>query len=180
MKKKNSTSQILLSVIAIIAIIWYIFNVFSFFHYWYALPIMATLTGIFSVWIIPGVSQKLKQVNSIIATGLAIMGFQIFSNFVTKDKTWVMHFIIITIVSIFIDIYSYKHFNIADAIFDIGISCISVWLLSQTNYWLLILILLLINFIVVLTVNFNFRFSIKSEKNKKPKSNTSNTANKSE
>ena len=169
MNEKNSTIKILLPVIATIAIIWYIFNVFSFFHYWYALPIMATLTGILSVSIIPGVSQKLKQVNSIIATGLAIIGFQIFSNFVEEDKMWIMQFILITIVSIFIDIYSYKHFNIADAIFDTGISGISVWILSQTNYWLLILILLLINFIVVLTVNFNFRFSIKSEKNKKQK-----------
>lgn len=169
MNEKNSTIKILLPVIATIAIIWYIFNVFSFFHYWYALPIMATLTGIFSVLIIPGVSQKLKQVNSIIATGLAIIGFQIFGNFIEKDKMWIMQFILITIVSIFIDIYSYKHFNIADAIFDTGISGISVWILSQTNYWLLILILLLINFIVVLTVNFNFRFSIKSEKNKKQK-----------
>ena len=174
MNKKNSTIKILLPVIATIAIIWYIFNVFSFFHYWYALPIMATLTGILSVWIIPGVSQKLKQVNSIIATGLAIMGFQILGNFVDKDKTWIMQFILITIVSIFIDIYSYKHFNIADAIFDTGITCISVWLLSQTDYWLYVLIILLVNFIVVLTVNFNFRFSIKSEKNKKPKSNTAN------
>lgn len=169
MNEKNSTIKILLPVIATIAIIWYIFNVFSFFHYWYALPIMAISTGILSVWIIPGVSQKLKQVNSIIATGLAIIGFQIFGNFIEKDKMWIMQFILITIVSIFIDIYSYKHFNIADAIFDTGISGISVWILSQTNYWLLILILLLINFIVVLTVNFNFRFSIKSEKNKKQK-----------
>lgn len=169
MNEKNSTIKILLPVIATIAIIWYIFNVFSFFHYWYALPIMAISTGIFSVLIIPGVSQKLKQVNSIIATGLAIIGFQIFGNFIEKDKMWIMQFILITIVSIFIDIYSYKHFNIADAIFDTGISGISVWILSQTNYWLLILILLLINFIVVLTVNFNFRFSIKSEKNKKQK-----------
>ena len=86
MNNKNSTIKILLPVIATIAIIWYIFNVFSFFHYWYALPIMATLTGILSVWIIPGVSQKLKQVNSIIATGLAIMGFQILGNFVDKDS----------------------------------------------------------------------------------------------
>lgn len=177
MKEKNSNINILLPVIATIAIIWYIFNVFSFFHYWYALPIMATLTGILSVWIIPGVSQKLKQVNSIIATGLAIIGFQIFSNFVEKDKTWIMQFILITIVSIFIDIYSYKHFNIADAIFDTGITCIAVWLLSQSDYWLYVLIILLVNFIVVLTVNFNFRFSIKSEKNKKT---NSNTANKSE
>ena len=167
--KKNLNSSLLLTIIAVIAIIWYIFNLFSIFHYWYSLPIMAISTGIFSVWIIPGVSKKLKQVNSIIATGLTIMGFQIFSNFVAKDKIWLMQFIIITILSIFIDIYSYRHFNIADAIFDIGISGISVWILSQTNYWLLILILLLINFIVVLTVNFNFRFSIKSEKNKKPK-----------
>ena len=77
------------------------------------------------------------------------------------------------LVSIFIDIYSYKSFNIADAIFDTGITCIPVWLLSQTDYWLYVLIILLVNFIVVLTVNFNFRFSIKSEKNK-------NTDNKSE
>ena len=175
MKKNNST--IPLPVIATIAIIWYIFNVFSVFHYWYALPIMATLTGIISVWIIPGVSQKLKQVNAIIATGLAIIGFQIFNNFIDKDQKWIMQFILITIVSIFIDIYSYKHFNIADAIFDTGISCIAVWLLSQTDYWLYVLIILLVNFIVVLTVNFNFRFSIKSEKNK----NTANkSANKSE
>lgn len=118
MNNKNSTIKILLPVIATIAIIWYIFDGLAILNYWYALPIIATLTGIFSVWIIPGVSQKLKQVNSIIATGLTIMGFQIFSNFVAKDKTWIMQFILITIVSIFIDIYSYKSFNIADAIFD--------------------------------------------------------------
>lgn len=177
MKEKNSNINILLPVIATIAIIWYIFDGLAILNYWYALPIMATLTGILSVWIIPGVSQKLKQVNSIIATGLAIIGFQIFSNFVEKDKTWIMQFILITIVSIFIDIYSYKHFNIADAIFDTGITCIAVWLLSQSDYWLYVLIILLVNFIVVLTVNFNFRFSIKSEKNKKT---NSNTANKSE
>ena len=174
MNNKNSTIKILLPVIATIAIIWYIFDGLAILNYWYALPIIATLTGILSVWIIPGVSQKLKQVNSIIATGLTIMGFQIFSNFVAKDKTWIMQFILITIVSIFIDIYSYKHFNIADAIFDTGITCIAVWLLSQTDYWLYVLIILLVNFIVVLTVNFNFRFSIKSEKNKKTNSNTDN------
>ncbi len=103
MNNKNSTIKILLPVlIATIAIIWYIFDGLAILNYWYALPIMATLTGIFSVWIIPGVSQKLKQVNSIIATGLTIMGFQIFSNFVAKDKTWIMQFILITIVSIFL------------------------------------------------------------------------------
>lgn len=172
MNKKNLNSGILLAVIAIIAIIWYIFDGLAILNYWYALPIIAILTGILSVWIIPMISKKIKPVNSIIATGLTIMGFQIFSNFVAKDKIWLMQFIIITILSIFIDIYSYIKFNIADAIFDIGIGGFSVWLLSQTNYWLLTLILLLINFIVVLTVNFNFRFSIKSEKN--------NTDNKSE
>ena len=85
-----------------------------------------------------------------------------------------MQFILITIVSIFIDIYSYKSFNIADAIFDTGITCIPVWLLSQTDYWLYVLIILLVNFIVVLTVNFNFRFSIKSEKIKIPITSPSN------
>ena len=86
MNNKNSTIKILLPVIATIAIIWYIFDGLAILNYWYALPIMATLAGIFSVWIIPGVSQKLKQVNSIIATGLTIMGFQILVTSLLKTK----------------------------------------------------------------------------------------------
>lgn len=86
MNNKNSTIKILLPVIATIAIIWYIFDGLAILNYWYALPIIATVTGILSVWIIPGVSQKLKQVNSIIATGLTIMGFKSLVTSLLKTK----------------------------------------------------------------------------------------------
>lgn len=175
MKKFSMTT--ILSVIAAIAIIWYVFSNVHFFDYWYALPIISLITGVCS-FIIPRIEKKLKQINSIIATGLAIMAFFIFSNFVPKDKNWIAQLIIIAGLSIFIDIYSWATFHIADSIFNVAIAAITVWLLSQTNYWLLTLIILEINFLVVLTINFHFRFYIKSEK--KNREIHSNSNNKSE
>ena len=145
------------TAIAVIAIVWNILQSTDNLGYWWSLPLLAGLTGIFAI-LISALGKKCFAFHSITGAGLALLVIPItqklfFHNFFAVWEA-ILLFAVITELT-------QKTAHLGSFLLDLVICFASAFLITKYDSTIITVIILLITYLLVILIDFDFQFSFK-------------------